>query len=129
MGKNLRALVPDEFEYINNKYKFSLLVNGVEIKPKEEYNKNAISYIIVETSDYNRRVLQDIDKPFSINTPIRRLTISKDAIDMWIEYFKYDFTLIEVQSAISALIVTYQKVDATEVKKQMLRQNATIKTN
>lgn len=128
MSKNLRALLPDEFEYINTKYRFSLICEA-NVLSSDCCGEGSldVSYIMVESVGYDRKVLQSVNKSFSLNTPIRRVTISKEAIDMWIDHFILEHTLIEVQNALSILIVTHQATTVEEVRAQLLRRTASIK--
>lgn len=110
MAKNLRALTDDELRYMLDRYTFSVFEN---------------KYIV--TKCVNRETLHQIGKNFSLSTPIRKVAISPLAVDMWINNFKDDFSLVEVQNAISVLTVTYQPVNEETVLKQMKRKSIEIK--
>lgn len=111
MAKNLRALTDEELEYIVNNYVF-------ELKGQD---------IMVMKKGYGLKTLHTIDKSFSLKTKLRRVTISKDAIDLWIEKYQSKYSLIEVQAAISRLIVTYQDLTEDEIAKQLEKSNKNIK--
>lgn len=113
MAKNIRALTDEELEFIKNKYNFELVGD----------------FICVSTNGYDRKVLHSIDKPFSINS-IRKVTISKPAIDAWINKFRaMGYSLVEVQNAMSVLIVTWQDITDEEVENQLARKTSKIKVN
>ena len=112
MAKNTKALTKDELEFLDSKYKFELIDK----------------YIIVSCSGFDRKVLHEIDKPFSLNTSIKKLTITKEAIDFWIYKFKDNYSLIDVQNAINSLIVTYQDITLPEIELVLHRQNLLVKT-
>lgn len=103
MAKNLRALTNEELSYIAKNYTFTLQGD----------------YVIVQKVNYGLKTLHPIDKSFSIRTSMRRVTISKEAIDLWITQFKNQYSLIEVQAAISRLIVTFQDLSTIQIAKQL----------
>lgn len=111
MAKNLRALTNEELEYIVNNYIFTL--QG--------------EYIVVQRKNYGLKTLHPIDKPFSISTKMRRVTISKQAIDLWVTQFKQVYSLIEVQAAINRLTVTFQDLSTVEIAKQLKTSRDEIK--
>jgi len=117
MAKNLRALTDEELNFIDNNYKFETLED-----------KNNKRYIIVSFNGYDRRVLHDFDKPFLINTSVRKVNISTDAINYWYNDFKDNYSLIEVQNAINVLIVLYQPVNKEEIEKQLKRRTSKVTT-
>lgn len=112
MIKNLKALLPEELEYINLKYNFEILED---------------KYIVVSCNDYNRKTLHNANKSFILNTSIRHITITLDAINYWKNNFKENYTLMDVQNAINELILTYQDVSIKSLNKQLLRKNSKIK--
>lgn len=111
MQNNLKALTPAEFEYINNKYTFEL----------------SDSDIVVSTKGFNRKTIHSIDEGFSINTPIRKVKFSKRAIDLWKDIFKDKYTLVEVQNALSILLIMKQDDSVESIEKQLKRKDAQIK--
>lgn len=117
MAKNLRALTDEELDFIDSNYKFETL-EGTNNK----------RYIIVSFNGYDRRVLHDFDKPFLINTSVRKVNISTDAINYWYNEFKDKYSLIEVQNAINVLIVLYQPVNSEEILKQLKRRTTKVKS-
>lgn len=101
VGNNTRALNSEELEFLNDRYSFELIDE----------------YIVTKVKGYDRKVLHDIDKSFVLNTPIRKITITEEAIKYWIHHFrKMGRTLLDVQNAINSLIVTYQDVSKNEVE-------------
>lgn len=111
MSKNLKALTKDELEFLNSKYKFKLMDN----------------YVVVSCVGFDRKVLHEIDKPFTLTTPIRRITITPKAIKCWIEQFKDKYSLLEVQNSINTLIITYQDISIDDIKIILERNNSLIK--
>lgn len=101
MAKNLRALSKTELDFLKEKYKFELFGD----------------FIVTSCAGIDRKILHPINKSFAINTPIRKITISELAIKMWIEHFQSNYNLLEVQNAISSLIVTYQDISVEDVGK------------
>lgn len=77
--------------------------------------------ISVETYNYRRKTLHDIDKPFHINSNIRKINFSIDAINIWKEFYERDekFNLVEVQQNVNKLELMYQPVSTDAVYKMM----------
>ena len=100
--KNVRILKPEELKFLVDKYIFELqkgLVND---------------FIIVTTTNCARKVLHSADESFTINTPIKRITIVPDAIKMW-QKLNFEYNLIEVQNAINILTISYQDITKDNV--------------
>lgn len=116
MAKNLRALTDEELEYVNQEYIFDLI--------KDSTGKQQI---IVSTRSYpNRKTLHDVNNKFIISTKQRKVTISKEAIQLWINEYRPEYSLIEVQNAISTLIVTYQGLGKKVIDEQLERKSSRI---
>lgn len=117
MAKNLRALTDEELEYVKQEYFFELLTDS-----------NGNMQLIVYTRSYpNRKTLHDVNNKFILSTPRRKVTISKEAIQLWInEYKDKGYSLIEVQNAISCLIVTYQNLNREDIQNQLDRKTTRI---
>lgn len=108
---NLQLLTRDDLIYLNNKYTFDI---------KDDF-------IIVSNTDYTRLTCHDINKKFSLNTKVKKVTITPQAIEIWKncrnkDTGKSDFTLFEVQDAINSLILTYQQPIEEYVKKELQRR-------
>lgn len=107
MARNLKMLTKDELDYINNNYSFELVGD----------------YIIAKFNSYNRKILHSINEDFTLNTKARKITITAHAIKLWIEHFKDNYSLIDVQNAINTLIITYQNPSDFEVGNQLNGKN------
>ena len=81
--------------------------------------------ISVETVNYARKTFHDIDKPFHINSNIRKVSFSVEAIKIWKELYERGekFNLFEVQHVVNKIELMYQKADLNSVYK-MLRKGA-----
>lgn len=103
MTKNhIKLLTGSEQRAFNEKYKFTVTDNK----------------IAVSVSGYNRITLHDIDKPFMINSKIRKITFTVEAINLWL-MLKDDHSLVDVQQAVNYLIVSYQPVTVKNVLKAL----------
>lgn len=101
---HLKLLTKEELKYFNDTYSFKIIDEG----------------ILTTTKNYNRVVVHDIDKDFLINTKIRNVKITSQAMKMWINYFKNTkYTLFDIQNAINALIISYQDIDSEEVMNEL----------
>ena len=106
---NVHLLSADEHKYFNEKYRFSIKDDSV----------------LVQINGFNRTTAHPLTKSFSLKTPVRKLTISTQALKIWSENFygniryqvnKVDkYTLIDVQNAINILIVSYQEINFENV--------------
>ena len=67
MAGNLKALSIDELKYFLDRYDISLVGD----------------YILVNCKTLKRKTLHDLDKGFELSTPVRKINISKNAIDIW----------------------------------------------
>ena len=60
-----------------------------------------------------------MSKGFSLKSPIRKITISKDAMKIWKENYAEEYSLIEVQNAINTLMITYQDVNQSQLDREL----------
>lgn len=101
---NVRLLTKDERQFFHDNYTFEL--QG--------------SFILIKFKNYGRVVAHSIDKQFSIVSKVRKITISVEAIKLWIEKFKNtSYTVVDIQNAMNALIIGYQPTAYDEVKNQL----------
>lgn len=105
MAGNLKALSIDELKYFLDRYEITL--NG--------------DYIVVICKTLDRKTLHDLDKGFPLSTPVKKMNITKQAIDIWRNNYVGHYSLIEVQNAINTLIITYQNVNDSQIKEQLRR--------
>lgn len=103
MAGNVRALTINELEYFLNRFVIEL--------------KN--DYIVVMTKSLNRKVIHDSNVGFQLSTDLRKINITKKAIDLWIKKYIDKYSLIEVQNAINTLIVTSQNVTEKAIYSQL----------
>ena len=116
MIANIKILSDDELNYLIDRYTFGVATVGDDV------------YVVVKCNGYNRMILHDAKKKFTINSPVKRITISKEAINLWLTYLS-DYSLIAVQNAINSLIVTYQELELKDIKAQLDNNILKIKTN
>lgn len=102
--RNIKLLKSDELELLNDIYTFSTINDNKDI--------------VVECRHFNRKTLHSTDSGFIISSKIRKLSITKQAIDYWLEYFK-DTTLINVQDAINKLTIMYKDVNLDTLKDEL----------
>lgn len=101
---NIKLLTKDERKFFHDNYTF-------------EHQGNCI---LVKFKDYGRVVAHPIDKSFNIVSRVRKITISTNAISLWIEKFKdTKYSVVDIQNAINALIIGYQHTEYEEVKTQL----------
>ena len=109
---NLKALSKSEMKYLNGRYSFEL--EG--------------SQVLVRINNYNRVTAHSVNERFSLNTKVRKIDITPEAIRMWKNKFMHKYTLLDVQNAINTLISTYQMPDIVDVESQLKRGTAEIET-
>ena len=113
--RNLRALTDEELLYLTQNYHF----------------ENLGKYIVVSFTGDSRKTktVHDSSEGFSISSKVRRINISKDAIDLWADGYDYEgYSLIEVQNAINTLIVTYQDLTKEGLDSQLKTNHLKLKT-
>lgn len=116
---NIKALTYEELCYMKEEYSFSLFTD-------EFGNK----YVCVNCKSYPKRnTLHPITESFHINTPVRKVVITRECMNFWIDIYKEQgYSLIEVQDAINKLKLTYQNVGSEDITKRLSskKQNAKI---
>lgn len=100
-----------------------LLTDRQRIALKEKYYfEYEDGNVVVKLHGYGRSTKHPDDKPFHINSKIRKLVFSVDGINIWKELYVDERTrvsLIDVQHAVNSLYVMYQPVTVESVKKFM----------
>lgn len=97
---NVKLLTARELDTFNDKY---------IIECDDEF-------LYVKFKYYNRCTAHPIDKPFSINSSIRKISFSIDAITIW-RALKDKYTLFDVQQAVNTCLITYQEINESNVRK------------
>ncbi len=103
--RNIKILKSDELDFLNDIYTFKTINDDKDI--------------VVECRHFNRKTLHSTDSGFIISSKIRKLSITKDAIDYWIGYFKDTNSLIDVQHAINKLTIMYKDVNLDTLKEEL----------
>ena len=94
MRNNVKLLTERQLEKFNEKYQFAL---------DEDDN------IVATLSNYGRVTKHDSKKGFSINSDIRKITFSTEAIEFWKELKKEtNYSLVDVQQAYNILTLSYE---------------------
>lgn len=100
-----------------------LLTDRQRIELKEKYYfEYEDGFVVVKLHDYGRTTKHPDDKPFHINSTIRKIIFSLDAINIWKELYldeKTRASLIDVQHAVNSLYVMYQPINVASVRKFM----------
>lgn len=103
---HIKLLTTDQLEILNADYYFEL----------DDAEKN----VIVKLYNYERKTAHPIGKGFSINSRIRKISFSPEAIDIWVQMYKKDChmstTLFDVQQAANRLSILYQEINIESVK-------------
>lgn len=93
-----------------------LLSNEQRVKLSQIYNfELKDDTIIVTTKNYSRKTAHSCNESFSINSPIRKITITPDAIQMWSK-LNFEYHLINIQQIVNYLAITYQDINVDNVK-------------
>ena len=101
---NIKLMTKSELKLLNDIYTFKYIDGG----------------ILATTKNYNRKVIHDIDKKFLINSKIRNIYITPQAMKMWVDNFQNsEYTLLDIQNAINSLIISYQNIDKSELIKEL----------
>ena len=110
---NIKILTKKELSFLNEKYSF--IIDDTKI--------------IVKVNNYDRATTHNIADGFLLTTTIRRIKISSEAINMWINLTnkKIKCSLFDVQNAINTLTVLYQHCNEDNVIEQLKRDDNKIK--
>ena len=103
MAKNTKALNDLELHYIKTNYLFDA----------DE------KYIYVSYKNSSKVVVHPISHNFILSTKVRKITILVEAINLWINKYKNNYSLIEVQNALNTLAVTYQPITNENIELQL----------
>lgn len=110
---NTKLLTPRQLDELINKYDFV-------------YDSNADS-VLVECKNYQRITAHPANEKFFINSKIRKVTFTTDALDLWKKYF-LNHNLFEVQNVVNSLYLTYQPITRASVEKGLNDSIFKIKT-
>lgn len=99
---NLKLLTLDQLNELKSIYYFEL----------DKLNKN----ILVCNTNYNRKTPHPINNHFTLNSKVRVIRVSKEAIKIWIE-LEQKYNLFDIQEVICILVFMLQDIDTTLVKK------------
>lgn len=97
---NIKLLSDEELKAFKNKYKISLLNNK----------------IMVECTNFNRPTLHVRDKTFFLFANGRKINITPNIIELWIEYFQ-NYHLVEIQNYANMLYLMYQNPTTEDIEK------------
>lgn len=98
--RNMKFLDANLLKFAKENYKFDIMGD----------------FVVVTAIKLNRKCLHPIDENFYIKIYTRKLTITKDTISLWMDKYKNECSLIELQNAINQLVLTYQNVNDTNIK-------------
>lgn len=99
---NIKLLTARQLDFFNDKY-------VIECDDENVY---------VTFKYYKRRTPHPINKPFDINSEVRKISFTVEAISLW-RKMKDKYTLFDVQQAVNICHVTYQDVNESNVRKAL----------
>lgn len=106
-ANNIRIMNKEMLDRLKSKFRFEV---------KDEY-------ILVHNSYFNRPTLHPLNKDFKIYFDKgRSVNINKEVIDLWINYFIEDYSLLDIQNAYNILRSGYQKELTKEDVKDVLEK-------
>lgn len=106
-SNNMKLLTSEELSKLKDIYRFEL----------DESKEN----VVVVNNYYTRSTPHPISDNFTLNSKVRVITISKEAIKVWLE-LEQKYNLFEVQQVVYILQMMMQKVDTTLVE-ELLDKN------
>ena len=109
---NLSILSKDDLKYLNDTYEITIDDNQ--------------SMLFVKPKHYDRTVCHPTNRNFAINSKVKKVTITVEAIEIWKKHFK-EYSLFDVQNAINTLIIMYQHPEETNVLEQLKKTDNRIK--
>lgn len=105
-ANNIHVLSDYDLQCFNEKYLFTF---------KDDV-------VLVSTKDYNRITAHALDSKFYLSTSKCKITITADAMKLWVANFKDNYTLVDVQNAINLFLITYQKPTVTDIASHLKMQ-------
>lgn len=105
MRNNIKLLTDEQLTALKQKYSFS-------------YKDGSV---VVSIIGYNRVTKHPCTTSFSINSTVRKVTFTVEAIDIW-RRLNFEWSLLDVQQAVNTLTVCYQLITLQSVKR-MLQSN------
>ncbi len=99
---NIKLLTLEQLNKLKDMYYFNLNESGTKV--------------IVGNTHYKRETYHPINENFSLNSKIRIVTITKEAIQIWIK-LKKKYNLFDIQQVVYILSMMSQEVTTTLVKK------------
>lgn len=110
---NIKLLTEKEKDELNNKFVFTCDEN----------------FVYVSTVGYSRVTAHDISKSFHINSKIRKINFSVEAISIWRDLYqsKKAYTLVDIQNSVNTLKLLFQEVNVDTVHELLKRRHAKIK--
>lgn len=98
---NVKLLTAEQLKALKEKYIFE--VDGENV--------------IVSVKDYNRKTRHKMTERFHINSKIRKIIFTPEAIKLWVEIGVERYSLLDIQQAVNKLYVVYQPLTIENVKK------------
>ena len=97
---NVKLLTATQLDKLNDKYDF--YVEG--------------EYIVVKLRNYNRSTKLPLDKSFFINSDIRKISFSVDAIKLWLKLKdETKYTLLDIQQAVNSAYILYIEINEKNI--------------
>lgn len=99
---NIKLLTEEQLVKLDYQYMF-------------DYNEKN-RQVVVKCRNYFKDTPHSIDEPFSVNSKIRKVTFTPEAMAIWIELRKeHKVNLLCVQQAVNMLQITFRDVSKTAV--------------
>ncbi len=106
-GNNIKLLTQKELSNLKDLYYFKL----------DEAGQN----VLVGNNYFKRITPHPVDEGFGLNSKVRVIKISKEAIQIWID-LNEEYNLFDIQQAINILKIMFQEIDAASIK-ELLDKN------
>ena len=97
---NVKLLTATQLDKLNDKYEFFVEDNDIVVKMRH----------------YNRSTKHPLDKSFFINSKIRKISFSLDAINLWLKLKdETKYTLLDIQQAVNSAYVLYIEINEKNI--------------
>lgn len=97
---NIKVLTKQERLYFLERYKFTKEGNTV----------------FVQINNYRKVTAHKIEDGININSKVRRLKLSSEALKYWATYFENKYSPVEVQNAMNFLTISYKEINAASIE-------------
>lgn len=96
---HIKLLTDDELKQFNEHYIVEYFHNN----------------LIIKTKSYNRNILYPVDSTITLNSKIRKISITSEVINIWNKYYSKKYSIFDIVQAVNILKLFYMDVTKENV--------------